>query len=771
MKNVSIGQKVVYLIVLIAVVALVSSFIILNWFANQATEEVYSKTQKELQSFSKNRIAATLDVGISNSIALSSNADLIVALGEEDRDLAYELFSSVSENYKNNTSYKDMKIHLHTAGLISFLRVWASNEYGDDLSESRKSIVEVKKTGKPVNGFEIDESGLSIHSVVPINDPGRLGDSYIGSLELIQRVNSIAKLFNKSKDTFLLLMDPALSIDKSMKVKKFQKYIISQEFIDKKVLADAKNVSMDELIKKGHTASDNYFYTYENIKDFQGKKIGLALIARPLSIVNKEIDNAKALINISLILIAAIMFLVVVTIIILMRKVIINPVKEFEAGLISFFKYLNKENDDAPLININSGDEIGLMAKVVNENITKTKVGIEEDRKVIDNTIQVLAEFEQGDLSQRVSTTSNNPALSQLTELLNQMGANVESNIDNILHIVDEYSTYNYKNKVYTEGIKAHLLKLSSGINTLGDATTRMLVENKSNGLTLQDSSKILLENVDTLNINSNKTAAALEQTAAALSEMTENSRGNSENINKMSKYANELSGSANEGQTLANRTTQAMDEINTQVSSINDAIGVIDQIAFQTNILSLNAAVEAATAGEAGKGFAVVAQEVRNLASRSAEAAKEIKDLVENAKSKAGEGKGIADSMINGYNELNNNILSTLDLITSVEEASKEQLTGIEQISDAVNQLDQQTQQNVTIANNTQKIAEETNNIATLIVSNADEKEFEGKNSITSKDHLHTSVQTPIRETPKKVEMTTTKPVMATGTDDWDNF
>merc|ERR1711991_1300727 len=96
-------------------------------------------------------------------------------------------------------------------------------------------------------------------------------------------------------------------------------------------------------------------------------------------------------------------------------------------------------------------------------------------------------------------------------------------------------------------------------------------------------------------------------------------------------------------GQNLATKTASSMDEINTEVNAINESITIIDQIAFQTNILSLNAAVEAATAGEAGKGFAVVAQEVRNLASRSAEAAKEIKDLVESATIKANDGKKIS--------------------------------------------------------------------------------------------------------------------------------
>jgi methyl-accepting chemotaxis protein len=429
-------------------------------------------------------------------------------------------------------------------------------------------------------------------------------------------------------------------------------------------------------------------------------------------------------------------------VIILFSTYLIKKIKTslnlFQQGLDSFFQFLNKEKNHIELIGINSKDEFGIMAKILNHNIEKTKKLIDEDDGLIEDAKAVMKRVNNGWYSQLIEKNTSNLTLQDFKNDVNQMIINTKDRFVSINDILGHYSKNDYTKKLQlnSNDEKGGVLEaLVNGINRLQETITALLIENKSNGLTLEESSNILLSNVNKLNISSNEAAASLEETAAALEEVTSNIRNNTENISKMTILSNEVTISSSEGEKLAKQTTVSMDEINVQVNAINEAISVIDQIAFQTNILSLNAAVEAATAGEAGRGFAVVAAEVRNLASRSADAAKEIKAIVGNATLKANQGKNIANSMIEGYGKLNENIQHTINLISDIQNASKEQLLGIEQINDAVTQLDHQTQQNAQIASQAHDVAVVTDDIAKLIVSNANEKEFLGKSEVKSKN------------------------------------
>jgi methyl-accepting chemotaxis protein len=532
----------------------------------------------------------------------------------------------------------------------------------------------------------------------------------------LSNLSKFEKMFKEENDTeSLAKLNQAKQ--QALKLVEVGKTMVSQ-YAKSKEAGDAVMEELDKITEDLATIIDE-------LKDEQVTE------ATTNSLLAIDKSNNTLTISIILGLIGAIIGIIIG---ILLTKQITNSLENFKDGLLSFFAYLNRETANVSMLNDKASDEFGDMAKVVNQNIEKTQKGIEEDRKLIDETIAVLSEFEQGDLCQRLDLEVSNPALMQLKDVLNKMADNLENNIDNVLHIIEEYSSYHYLNKISTKNLKEHLLKLANGVNTLGDSITEMLLENKVNGLTLDESSNILLANVDKLNISSNEAATSLEETAAALEEITSNIRNNTQNIQKMARYSNEVTASSAAGEKLASQTTLAMDEINVQVNSINEAITVIDQIAFQTNILSLNAAVEAATAGEAGKGFAVVAAEVRNLASRSAEAAREIKTIVENATQKANYGKEIATNMIDGYKQLNENINQTINLISDIEMSSKEQLSGIEQINDAVNSLDRQTQQNAAVASQTHDVAVLTDQIAKLVVSDTDSKEFKGRSEAKAK-------------------------------------
>ena len=457
-----------------------------------------------------------------------------------------------------------------------------------------------------------------------------------------------------------------------------------------------------------------------------------------LSTLAKEIKNTtiqkiENMIQFSLI-ISALLILILITFILLIIRSITSSLVSFQDGFLNFFKYINKESKHIELLEENSEDELGKMTKLLNKNILKTKQLMEEDEILIEEVKKVVSLVKDGKLLQEIKASTSNDSLDELKTSLNDMLETISSNVADDVNEIQK-ALEKFHNLDFSYRITSSKGAMVDSLNSLAETISEMLRQNKTTGLRLEISSNELLKNVKNLSKSSNEAAASLEETAAAIEDISSVMSDTTSDVSKMTSNANKLNTSVKEGENFAKQTTLAMDDINKEVESINEAIGVIDQIAFQTNILSLNAAVEAATAGEAGKGFAVVAQEVRNLASRSAQAAKEIKDLVEHATTKANTGKEIANKMIAGYAGLNKNIENTLSLINKIETASSMQQNSIHQISNSINLLDKQTQENANVASITQDIALETQDIALVIVKNANEKEFTGKNSIQARE------------------------------------
>jgi len=210
-------------------------------------------------------------------------------------------------------------------------------------------------------------------------------------------------------------------------------------------------------------------------------------------------------------------------------------------------------------------------------------------------------------------------------------------------------------------------------------------------------SSEIASGNQD-LSARTESQASALEQTAASMEELSSQVKNNAENAHQANQLASNASAIAAKGGEVVGRVVETMKEINDSSRKISDIISVIDGIAFQTNILALNAAVEAARAGEQGRGFAVVASEVRSLAGRSAEAAKEIKGLINASVERVEQGAALVDEAGATMSEVVSSIKKASDLVGEISSASNEQAAGVAQVGEAVAQMDQATQQNAAL-------------------------------------------------------------------------
>jgi len=776
----SIGGKLRLAIFAISTIVILIALVFGYVTNNKIEDQRMELRAKMLKGLVKEKLSKKLDVGITNAVGFSANPALTQAVLSNNREDAISVLKTIGESYKKNTNFKGIKVHLHTKDIKSFVRSWKLGNFGDDLSTFRDSIQQVKSSQKATALFELGRSGMFIRGIVPLMQD----NSYIGSLEFMQGVGSINRDFAKKDQYYMMVLnEDATSVATSArKNPKFGKYYVSNpKWFNKQTMDFMGHIDIDKLLEKGYIINDTYFATVLPLKDFKGNLAGYHIIGEKNTIIKDIINHAKMISYTYIGLLIVSILLIIATISYSIRKTVINKINSFEKGLLDFFDYLNGKSSTITPLEISSNDEIGVMAKVVNENINKTKQILDQDKALIKEANNVIQSVKKGSLNGVINSSTQNGPLEEFKNGVNDMLVSMKQNFTQINQILEQYKNYNYLNELKLDNIEkgTSVDQLIVAINALREAINEMLIENKRGGIMLNTSSENLITNVYTLSSSSNEAAASLEQTAAALEEMTSNIASNTQNIIKMAGFANNLTSKTKEGQELANQTTSSMDEINTQVTAINEAISVIDQIAFQTNILSLNAAVEAATAGEAGKGFAVVAQEVRNLASRSAEAASEIKSLVENATNKANDGKHIADKMIAGYHELSENITSTTEVIKDIESASKEQQTGIEQINDAVNQLDKQTQENAKVAAEVQTIANTTSAVASKIVEQADNKEFLGKNDVDRrKKPLNPTYQgsekRDIESRIKKIEKTDTiQPITskANAEDDWSSF
>ena len=252
--------------------------------------------------------------------------------------------------------------------------------------------------------------------------------------------------------------------------------------------------------------------------------------------------------------------------------------------------------------------------------------------------------------------------------------------------------------RIPLNGKTGDLEALCKGVNSMLDTTADLVKQVKVAAAEVQAGAEEISKGNLNLSQRTEQQASSLEETASSMEEMTSTVKQTADNAGQANQLAMAARQQAEKGGAVVSSAVGAMGGINAASRKIADIIGVIDEIAFQTNLLALNAAVEAARAGEQGRGFAVVATEVRNLAGRSATAAKEIKALIQDSVAKVDEGSKLVDESGRTLDEIVNAVKKVTDIVAEIAAASREQSSGIEQVNKAVMQMDQTTQQNAAL-------------------------------------------------------------------------
>ncbi|GKT20554.1 methyl-accepting chemotaxis protein [Acidovorax sp. SUPP3334] len=269
--------------------------------------------------------------------------------------------------------------------------------------------------------------------------------------------------------------------------------------------------------------------------------------------------------------------------------------------------------------------------------------------------------------------------------------------VEAAVHLAEAVAQGDLSTRVQSQG-RDEIARLLQALGTMNDRLSDVVGSVRGNAESVANASLQIAQGNADLSQRTEEQASSLEETAASMEELGSTVQHNADSAREASQLARSASGVAVRGGEVVGQVVETMKGINGSSRRIADIIGVIDSIAFQTNILALNAAVEAARAGEQGRGFAVVASEVRSLAGRSAEAAKEIKTLINDSVERVERGSALVDEAGTTMSEIVASIQRVSDIVTEISAATAEQSSGISQVGEAVSQMDQVTQQNAAL-------------------------------------------------------------------------